>query len=154
MGYNPAMVRSILATGLVCVLVAVGSVVTDAQGGGGQAGAAAPQPQAPQNLQVLPKTMTRQEVTTLMRSVAAALGVQCSHCHVGSPADRAKDDLPAKLLARKMFAMTMTINNDLMKDFGTPAAEGTRKVTCFTCHRGALKPLSAPAAPAAAGGGF
>lgn len=143
------MMRSILATGLVCVLVAVGSVVTNAQAGGGQAAGAAPQ--APQNLQVLPKTMTRQEVTTLMRTVAAALGVQCSHCHVGSPADRAKDDLPAKLLARKMFAMTMTINNDLMKDIGEPAPEGTRKVTCFTCHRGALKPLTAPAA---AGGGF
>ncbi len=142
------MMRSILATGLVCVLVAVGSVVANAQAAGGQAPAAAPQPL--QNLQVLPKTMTRQEVTTLMRSVTAALGVQCSHCHVGSPADRAKDDLPAKLLARKMFAMTMTINNDLLKDAGTPAPEGTRKVTCFTCHRGAVKVLTAPAA----GGGF
>ncbi len=139
--------RSILATGLVCVLVAVGSVTMKAQGGGGQAAGA----QAPlQNLQVLPTTMTRQEVTALMRTVTAALGVQCNHCHVGAPTERAKDDLPAKLLARKMFAMTMTINNDLMKDIGTPAAEGTRKVTCFTCHRGALKPLTA----AAPGGGF
>lgn len=140
--------RSILVTGLVCVLVAVGSVATNAQGGGAQAGSGAQAP--PQNLQVLPKTMTRQEVTTLMRTVTAALGVQCSHCHVGSPQERAKDDLPAKLLARKMFAMTMTINNDLLKDVGTPAPEGARKVTCFTCHRGALKPLTAPAA----GGGF
>lgn len=138
--------RSILATGLVCVLVVVGSVVTNAQGTGQAAGGQQP----PQNLQVLPKTMTRQEVTTLMRTVAAALGVQCSHCHVGTPAERAKDDLPSKLLARKMFAMTMTINNDLLKDVGTPAPEGTRKVTCFTCHRGALKPLTAPPA----GGGF
>jgi len=144
LGYNPAMMRSILATGLVCVLVAIGSVVTTAQGGAGQTGGSAQQ--APQNLQVLPKTMTRQEVTTLMRTVAAALGVQCSHCHVGSPADRAKDELPAKLLARKMFAMTMTINNDLLKDVRTPAPEGTRKVTCFTCHRGALKVLTAPPA--------
>jgi hypothetical protein len=142
------MMRTILATGVVCVLVAVGSVVTNAQAGAAQAGSGAQAP--PQNLQVLPKTMTRQEVTALMRTVTAALGVQCNHCHVGSPADRAKDDLPAKLLARKMFAMTMTINNDLMKDIGTPAAEGKSKVTCFTCHRGALKPLTA----AAAGGGF
>ncbi len=139
--------RSILATGLVCVLVAVGSVTMKAQGGGGQgAGAQAPL----QNLQVLPKTMTRQEVTALMRTVTAALGVQCNHCHVGAPTERAKDDLPAKLLARKMFAMTMAINTDLLKDVGTPAPEGTRKVTCFTCHRGALKVLTAPAA----GGGL
>jgi len=142
--------RSILATGLVCVLVAIGAVTTNAQGGGGQAAAGSQAP--PQNLQVLPKTMTRPEVTALMRTVTAALGVQCNHCHVGGPAaaDRAKDDLPAKLLARKMFAVTMAINTDLLKDVGTPAPEGTRKVTCFTCHRGALKPLTAPAA----GGGF
>lgn len=140
--------RSILATGLVCVLVVIGAVTTNAQGGGGQAAGGAQAP--PQNLQVLPKTMTRQEVTALMRTVTAALGVQCNHCHVGAPSDRAKDDLPTKLLARKMFAMTMTINTELLKDVGTPAAEGTRKVTCFTCHRGALKVLTTPAAA----GGF
>lgn len=139
--------RAMLAAGLVCVLVAVGSVTITAQGRGGQ-GAPAPL----QNLQVLPQTMTRQEVTALMRSFTAALGVQCSHCHVGSnaPADRAKDDLPAKATARKMLQLSMVINNDLLKDVGTPAAEGTRKVTCFTCHRGAVKPLTAPAS----GGGF
>jgi hypothetical protein len=136
--------RSILATGLVCVLVVMGAVTMKAQGG------QAPQPLL--NLQVLPKTMTRQEVTALMRSFTAALGVQCNHCHVGGPtsADRSKDELPAKAMARKMLQLSMTINTDLLKDVGTPAPEGTRKVTCYTCHRGALKPLTAPAA----GGGF
>ena len=135
--------RSLLAVGLVCVVAAIATVAdVDAQGGA----------QAPlQNLQVLPKTMTRPEVQTLMRNVAASLGVQCSHCHVGSPADRAKDDKPEKLMARKMFQMSMAINNDLMKDIGTAPTDGSLRVTCFTCHRGALK---VPNAPPPAGGGF
>jgi len=99
----------------------------------------------PQNLQVLPKDMTTQQVQVLMRGVAAALGVECSHCHVGTSADRAKDDKPEKLKARKMLQMTNTINNDLLKGVGEPPAAGAQKVTCFTCHRGVLKPLSAPA---------
>lgn len=139
--------RSILATGLICAVVVAASVAgTNAQQGGGAQGGQQP---PLQNIQVLPKTMTRQEVTTMMRSITAALGVQCNHCHVGSPADRAKDDLPAKALARKMMQLTMTINNDLLKDVGTAPADGAMRVTCFTCHRGTLKPLTAP--PAAGG---
>ena len=99
----------------------------------------------PQNLQVLPKDMTMQQITPFMRSIAGALGVQCTHCHV-SMQDRASDDKPTKLVARKMLKMTMAINGDFMKDVGEPAKEGEQKVTCYTCHRGALKPLTAPPA--------
>ena len=99
----------------------------------------------PQNLQVLPKDMTFQQVQQTMRTFTAALGVECSHCHVGTMQERAKDDNPKKGITRKMLAMTMAINNDLLKDVGEPAAAGTLKVTCFTCHRGAIKPLTAPA---------
>ena len=81
-----------------------------------------------------------------MRSFTAALGVECSHCHVGTMQERAKDDNPKKAIARKMLQMTAAINNDLLKDVGEPPAAGTAKVTCFTCHRGAIKPLNAPAA--------
>ena len=71
--------------------------------------------QAPlQNLQVLPKTMTRPEVTALMRTFTQALGVQCTHCHVGTPQERFKDDLPTKATARKMLTMAMAINADPM----------------------------------------
>ncbi len=135
--------RSLLAVGVVCVVAAIATVArVDAQGGA----------QAPlQNLQVLPKDMARADVQALMRNVAASLGVQCSHCHVGSPADRAKDDKPEKLMARKMFRMSMAINSDLMKDIGTVPTDGSRRVTCYTCHRGALK---VPNAPPPAGGGF
>ena len=99
----------------------------------------------PQNLQVLPKDMTFQQVQQTMRTFTAALGVECSHCHVGTMQERAKDDNPKKAIARKMLQMTAAINKDLLKDVGEPAADGANKVTCFTCHRGAIKPLTAPA---------
>lgn len=98
-----------------------------------------------QNLQVLPKDMPRQQVTQLMRSFTAALGVECTHCHVGTAQERHKDDNPKKGIARQMIKMTMTINNDMLKGVGDAPAAGAQKVTCFTCHRGALKPLTAPA---------
>jgi hypothetical protein len=105
-----------------------------------------PQGQArtPQNLQVLPKDLTIQQVQQQMRTFTAALGVECSHCHVGGQQERAKDDNPKKAIARKMLQMTAAINKDLLKDVGEPAAAGSNKVTCFTCHRGAIKPLNAP----------
>ena len=138
------MMRSLLVAGLMCVcVVAVATTRTSAQGGQAAGGGQA----APlQNLQVLPKEMTRAEVTALMRTFTAALGVQCSHCHVGSPQERFKDDLPAKATARKMLKMSMAINADPM---GVKPGE-PNKVTCYTCHRGAVKPLTAPPA----GGGF
>jgi hypothetical protein len=102
----------------------------------------------PQNLQVLPKDMTGQQVQMFMRTFTAALGVECTHCHVQ---DRSSDEKPTKVTARKMLQMVAAINGDLLKGIGEPPAAGTQKVTCFTCHRGALKPLTAPPP---GGGGF
>lgn len=137
--------RAIVRVGLVCAWVMAGVLTMNVRADQAQ-GAQAPL----QNLQVLPKTMTRPEVTALMRQVAASLGVQCNHCHVGSPADRAKDDSPNKAKARQMFTLMAAINDDLLKDIGTVPADGSRRVTCYTCHRGALKVPTAPPA----GGGF
>ena len=130
-GLKTVLFAAVIATGISAAVLAQG----------GQGGQTAPL----QNLQVLPKDMTRQQVTQLMRSFTAALGVECSHCHVGTQQERAKDDNPKKGIARKMIQMTTAINNDLLKGVGDPAPAGTSKVTCFTCHRGAIKPLNAPA---------
>jgi hypothetical protein len=111
-------------------------------------GAAVPAPQqAPQNLQVLPKDWTTQQVTTVMRTFTAGLGVQCTYCHVQ---DRSSDEMKTKQTARKMLTMSMAINDTFLKDIGEPPAAGAHKVTCYTCHRGTTKPLTAP--PAAGGG--
>jgi hypothetical protein len=93
------------------------------------------------NLQVLPKEWTTADMQPVMQGVAAALGVQCTYCH---ERDRSLDTKPQKLLARKMFDMTLHINNEHLKGIGEPPAAGQWKVTCFTCHRGELKPTTAP----------
>jgi hypothetical protein len=51
-----------------------------AQGGGGGGGGGGNQA-APENLQVLPKDMPRQQVVAIMQSFRNALGVQCAFCH-------------------------------------------------------------------------
>jgi photosynthetic reaction center cytochrome c subunit len=66
-----------------------------------------------------------------MRLFEAALGVDCEYCHLEQ--DRSKDDLQAKQTARKMIAMVREIN----KNF-----EGRTVVTCYTCHRGNVEPVS------------
>ena len=100
------------------------------------------------NLQVLPKTITRAELVPIMRGFALNLGTRCEHCHVGegndlSKFDFAADTKPAKAVARQMMKMVAALNPQVA-GIGEPAAAGTAKITCYTCHRGALKPLTAP----------
>ena len=107
-----------------------------------------PIPEKFTNLQVLPKTITRAELVPIMRSFALQLGIRCEHCHVGegndlSKFDFAADKKPTKATARQMLRMVNTLNT-MLADVGTPAAAGQSKVTCFTCHRGTTKPLTAP----------
>jgi hypothetical protein len=109
------------------------------------------------NLQVLPKDIGKDQLFPIMKSFAQGLGVRCTHCHVGtegqplSTFDFASDAKPTKLIARKMLAMVHRINE---QDFGVKDPKAL-KVTCYTCPRGATKPLTmapppepAPAAPA------
>lgn len=124
---------------IVLISVVVGVAVQGQQAPPPQGGRAPLPP--PKNLQVLPKDTTRQQLTPMMRSIAGALGVECTHCHV-SMTDQASDEKPTKLVARKMIKMTLAINSEMLKDVGDPAAAGTQRVTCFTCHRGALKPAT------------
>jgi photosynthetic reaction center cytochrome c subunit len=124
-----SMLAGCLILGLAVTVTADGD-----QRGGGQA-------RPTQNLQVLPSTYTTADMMPIMRNVARALGVQCTHCHVQN---RAADEKPQKLIARKMFEMVMHINNEHLAGIGEPAPPGQPKVTCFTCHRGSLKPATAP----------
>lgn len=113
--------------------------------------AATQAPQIPEkftNLQVLPKAITPKELVPIMRSYARGLGVRCEHCHLGegndlSKFDFASDDRPVKAIARKMMTMLATINQQLAK-VGDPPPPGADKVTCYSCHRGDKKPLTAP----------
>src|SRR5690348_9873924 len=75
-----------------------------------------------------------------MQNFRTALGVQCNFCHVQG--DFASDDNMNKQTARMMITMVRQINSNF------PANTNTQQqaVTCYTCHRGAEKPLTAPAA--------
>ncbi len=137
----------VLAGGLVVLALSAqpllhgqGQGQSQGQGRGqGRQGRGAPPP-PPKNLQVLPKDWTGEQVVGFMRgTVAAGLGVQCTYCHVQ---DRSVDEKPEKLKARKMLKMMMDINHNFPEGVGDPAV--TDKVTCYTCHRGATKPLRAP----------
>ena len=111
-------------------------------------------PAAPQykNLRVLPKDISQEQLFPIMKSFAQSLGVRCVHCHVGeegkplSTFDFASDAKKEKLVARKMLVMVHKINSE---ELGIKDMKDA-KVTCFTCHRGATKPLTAPPPPPAA----
>jgi len=85
------------------------------------------------NLQVL-KEIPAEQLIPSMQFIAASLGVDCSYCHVEGALD--KDDKTPKATARKMMRMMFTINKENF--------ENRRKVTCYSCHRGAPKPTSVP----------
>ena len=90
----------------------------------------------PKNLKVLAANTPREEVIMTMRSFTAALGVQCTYCHVQG--DFASDDNPKKNVARMMLTMARQINMNF--------PDGKRHVSCYTCHRGAEMPLTEPPA--------
>lgn len=103
---------------------------------------AQPAQEAPQNLKVLPKDWTREQVVNVMEAFTAALGVGCNHCHVmnqGSPPDFASDDKEEKNKARAMMKIARDLNARLPMDFDEPANEVTR-IQCITCHRGVPEP--------------
>ena len=122
-----------------------------------------------QNLQVLPDTLTRDELIGIMRGFADGLGVQCGFCHVREDGEFAfaSDDKPHKETARGMIRMVRQINVEIL-----PAIEGAGEhehgeahehgeghgheamhgemhgrempVTCWTCHRGETTPSATP----------
>jgi len=107
----------------------------------------------PRNLQVLPKDLTRGEVTARMRLIAMALGVRCEHCHVQTTGpdgreqnDYASDDKDTKKVAREMMRMVNDINDKyLIAGMGRTLRERDR-VTCETCHHGLSTPKTIQAA--------
>jgi hypothetical protein len=109
---------------------------------------AAPQlPATYTNLKVLSKDIPQRALIDVMRSFTTALGTRCEHCHVGegndlSKFDFASDAKPEKGTARKMMNMLTGLQTQYLKDVGDPAR--LPKVTCYTCHRGAVTPATAP----------
>ena len=157
-----------VAVAVIAVCAPVALAAQGAPGGGGQGRGGEP----PKNLQVLPKDMSRNQVTALMRTFTAALGVRCEHCHAEDPAataaaaaaaanapaggrggrggggpqlDYSLDDKENKKIAREMIKMVMDINGKYLPTTGRTFTDLTR-VTCETCHHGLAKPRTLRAA--------
>jgi hypothetical protein len=71
-----------------------------------------------------------------MQTIDRDLGVNCSHCHVGE--DWKRDDKPQFAFAGRMIKMTQGLSAGTLRDLGG--------VTCWTCHRGKVKPDRMPRA--------
>jgi len=68
-----------------------------------------------------------------MQFMEISLGVHCVYCHDQDNTKRDLDVKPTKARAREMLQMVNDINRTT---FG-----GRQVVTCYTCHRGATKPV-------------
>lgn len=97
------------------------------------------------NTQVIPHDTPVSDVIDQMAAITRALGVRCTHCHVGTEAmslweyDFVSDEKPAKRKAREMMRMVQAINGEYLTRLADLDAEGI-EVTCATCHRGVRLP--------------
>lgn len=96
-----------------------------------------------ENLKVLPKDISKEELDEVMDGFKAALGVKCGHCHAPRIDDPAKLDFASdakieKEIARKMMKMTAKINK---KYFHRVDEDGIMaNISCMTCHNGTTSP--------------
>lgn len=106
------------------------------------------------NLQVIPKDTPRDVILTRMRTINAALGVQCDYCHVVNPDDPSKNDFvidvkQAKIVARGMMRMVGPVNQLVAKAVEPKAADQVAQLGCAGCHRGAPIPKVEAGSPGA-----
>ena len=85
------------------------------------------------NIQVL-KGIPADQLIPAMQFISASLGVDCEYCHDHQAMD--SDDKKPKKIARKMMTMMFDIDKNNF--------DGRLDVTCYSCHRGAAKPVSIP----------
>ena len=86
------------------------------------------------------KSSQRVQVRHLMAIMnywGEALGVNCTYCQ--TPANWAQDSLRTKRIARDMYNMRLTINNEILAKINDLASKPAR-VNCTTCHNGKIIP--------------
>jgi hypothetical protein len=107
------------------------------------------QEEKPQNLKILPKNISGEELHNVMKGFSKSLGVKCNYCHVsqeiaGQPHpkfDFASDDKIQKNIARKMMKMTEAINAKYLSKISAKSSVTLEEITCVTCHNGRATPI-------------
>ena len=88
------------------------------------------------NLQVLPKTISKEELKKTMEGFTEQLGVKCTFCHVVDQYE--KDDRPHKADARRMIRLVLDMKAKKVDYFGPKVKEAV--ITCGMCHQGKAEP--------------
>jgi tetratricopeptide (TPR) repeat protein len=97
------------------------------------------------NLKVLPRDIPPDTLVRMMAGFTRALGVRCTHCHVGEEGqpletyDFAADDKAPKEKARVMIEMLGRINGQHLASL-KERVDPPLRVECVTCHRGVREP--------------
>src|SRR4051794_29183086 len=86
-----------------------------------------------ENLKVLPKNTTKQQMDSIMRHFSASLGVKCTHCHVRGNDEQKNFDFASdanenKGVARSMFKMMNKINKKYFKGDNNGDAGNTNMI--------------------------
>lgn len=104
-------------------------------------------PDKPKNITALPSTVGGRDLQRTMTGYTNALGVRCTHCHVGEEGkdfneyDFVSDAKPAKNKARLMIKMVKSINTQFLADLHEDGT-ASMQVNCQTCHRGNSVPIT------------
>ena len=103
-------------------------------------------PESPKNLKVLPKDAKGEKLAGIMIGYTRALGVRCTHCHVGEEGkpldtyDFVSDQNPKKNVARGMIKMLGGIQKQLVSI--QPSKAERVNMMCATCHHGRPLPMT------------
>ena len=103
-------------------------------------------PEKSQNLKVLPKNTPPDKLRETMTGFTRALGVRCSHCHVGEEGkpldtyDFPSDKNERKAVARGMLKMVAKVNKELNSI--QPSKTERVRLWCQTCHHGRPLPMT------------
>ncbi len=100
-----------------------------------------------ENLTVLPKNTTEEQLSFVMDAFKASLGVKCSFCQAvaadssqGRHLDFVSDAKHEKQRAREMMKMTAMLNKEFFNPEHSDRTDTLNTVMCYTCHRGNHEP--------------
>ncbi|HEY8020055.1 MAG TPA: c-type cytochrome [Thermoanaerobaculia bacterium] len=96
------------------------------------------------NVQILKEVPAGLLLDIMRTGFSRPLGVKCSYCHVVGSWE--KEDKTEKQVARDMWKMTTTIDDELLKNIKNLKSDQPN-VTCATCHRGQEKPATRMESP-------